>query len=403
VAVAAWATAAASLMLVASPALVQAWQECTVGEAPINLDNGGSTAKLTGRVVCKDHDSGKIQREIPYVNGKLEGVEVMRTFEGNRLETTYRAGKKNGLERRYDGAGKLLEETHFVDDHELGEGRRFFPDGKVASRVVRREPEIETLRFEYDEAGHLVDLRCGSQVTLPIGRHPCHYERRTEVVRLFHPNGRPKELIPLVNGWREGKSERFAPDGKPVGMITFKGGKPWGLTEERTDSGQLVRRATFVDGELDGPEEKFFPDGKLAERAVYSHNRRQSLLRMWQNGQKRSMLTVKDAGKSELLEEFYDDGKPKSVEPSVRGGGRWGDGGPQRHGTVKRWWENGKPAAEETYEHGRLDGPSTSYFEDGTLKTSETWNDGRVTSRKQYDAHGTLLKDERYNEDGSRQ
>jgi hypothetical protein len=52
-------------MLVASPALVQAWQECAVGQAPINLSDGGSTAKLTGRVVCKDHDSGKIQREIP--------------------------------------------------------------------------------------------------------------------------------------------------------------------------------------------------------------------------------------------------------------------------------------------------------------------------------------------------
>jgi antitoxin component YwqK of YwqJK toxin-antitoxin module len=403
VAVVASSTAVASLVLVTSAALVQARQTCTVGDKPINLDNGASTAKLTGRVVCKDLDSGKIEREIPYVNGKQEGVGVMMTFEGKRIETTYQAGKKNGLERRYDRDGKLLEDTHFVQDHELGEGRRFFPDGKVARRVLRREPEIETLRFEYDPAGHLADLRCGSQVTLPIGRHPCHYETRTEVVRLFHPNGQVKETIPIVNGWREGKTERFGPDGKPLGLMTFKLGKQSGLTEERTDSGQLVRRATYLAGELDGPEEKFFPDGKLAERTMYSHDRQQSLLRMWQNGQKRSMLTVTNAGKAELLEEFYDDGKPKSVEPSVWGSDRWEDGSMQRHGIVKRWWPNGKLAAQESYKNGELDGPSTTYFEDGTLESSETWTNARVTSRKQYDAHGKLLKDERYNEDGSRQ
>jgi antitoxin component YwqK of YwqJK toxin-antitoxin module len=387
----------------AIPRPAGAFQRCAVGEKSINLDNGASTEGLTGKVICRDADSGKVEREIPYVKGKEEGVEVTMTFDGKRLETTYRAGKKHGLRRAFGPDGKLLEETHFVDDDELGEGRTFYADGKVKTRVVRRQNDVETLRFEYDESGRLVDLRCGSQVSIPIGRHPCQYEKRTEVVRLFHPNGKPKEVIPLAGGLREGASQRLAADGRPAGVMTFKAGKLSGISEERTEAGQLARRVSYADGELDGPDERFFADGKLAERAVYSHGRRQSVLRMWQNGQKRSMLTIKDGDKAELLEELFDNGKPKSIEPSVWGPNRWGGEGMRLHGQVKRWWESGHLASDEVYANGELDGPSTHYFENGQVELAETWKAGRATSRKQWDEHGKLLKDERYNEDGSRQ
>ncbi len=72
------------------------------------------------------------------------------------------------------------------------------------------------------------------------------------------------------------------------------------------------------------------------------------------------------------------------------------------HGVVKEWWENGKLRSEGTYKAGKLDGAMTSWFESGAEYTRETWKDGHRASLIEHDQHGKVVKDEKYNEDGSR-
>lgn len=384
-----------------SAPFAHAVQDCKVGDKPINLNNGHETQTLTGRVICRDRDTGEVRLEVPYVKGQVEGVDMMITFEGARLETTYKAGKRHGRQRKYDSAGKLLEETHYANDAEAGETRMFHPNGKVRVHVRRGARDEDAFRIEYDGAGRPVEMYCGLQISTRVGRAPCRYGRRTEVLTLFGSDGKPRQRIRLKDGLREGATEHLA-EGKVVRFETFRAGRLHGLTEERDETGTVRRRAVYADGEKDGPEERFFTDGKLDERTSWRKGAKVVIERMWQNGQRRSRLTYEDEGKRELNEEFWDNGKPRLLEPRALTPSRWGRPTMAPHGTVKRWHENGQLAFEGAYANGEQEGNSTHWFPNGVVARKETWSKGRLAALKQWDENGKLEKDEAYHEDGSR-
>ena len=48
-----------------SARFAHAVQDCKVGDKPINLNNGHETHTLTGRVICRDRDTGEVRRVGP--------------------------------------------------------------------------------------------------------------------------------------------------------------------------------------------------------------------------------------------------------------------------------------------------------------------------------------------------
>ncbi len=214
----------------------RAWgvEDCGADGRHVNLNHGGMTEHLTGVVRCVDRDSGKPAREIPYVRGKVHGTEKifgLVRLDATTVHTEYREGRKHGSRKVFDPEGRLVSETTFIDDRELGLSRDFHPNGKIRREVYRTAENATTLVVEYDAEGRVAHLSCGTTVSMPIGRGERRYRRETGAVRTFFPDGRPREILSFADGLLDGKTETYAADGKLVRREELRGGKLHGVTE----------------------------------------------------------------------------------------------------------------------------------------------------------------------------
>lgn len=425
----------AAILLVASLALLgtgaaRAVEQCSADGRHINLNNGSSTANLTGLVVCED--AGRRTREIPYVNGRKTGVEKFFGVLGPSNEivhTEYRDGQRHGWRRVYDRAGKLLSEDEYRDDRELGIGRSFHANGKVRREVERTADQRTTIVHEYDEAGRLQRASCGTQSSMPAGRGECRYRDFTGTLRTFHPDGSPREVLPLAAGLVEGVAETYRAGGGLERREPMTGGILHGVAQILDDKGVTIEDATFVRGIQEGPARRWYERDRLALEWKVAGGIVMAERVFWQNGELRAETTRVD-GRIEA-KGFHDNGKPgfvgafadsaAALRPDTRpsswyAGSRlrnlqqrteWGattywSGRRTPVGTHRTFFESGSPQSETTFENGRRQGTARDWYANGRLATEVRYADGRLVARRTWDEAGQLTADEEFFEDGSR-
>jgi antitoxin component YwqK of YwqJK toxin-antitoxin module len=66
----------------------------------------------------------------------------------------------------------------------------------------------------------------------------------------------------------------------------------------------------------------------------------------------------------------------------------------QPHGLQVRYYKNGKPALEATFDNGRLSGIKSRWWESGLIREEEYWSDGNYRGRRLWDESGRLTKEE---------
>ena len=59
-----------------------------------------------------------------------------------------------------------------------------------------------------------------------------------------------------------------------------------------------------------------------------------------------------------------------------------------------RYYENGKPALEATFDNGRLSGIKSRWWDNGLLREEEYWSEGKYQGRRLWDEVGRLTKEE---------
>ena len=88
--------------------------------------------KISGCVVKEYYENGKLERETPYQNGKVEGIERWYYENGNlEGEIPYKNGKREGTAKGYDKMGNLQIEMSFLNDMPQGDTRFYTTDKKL--------------------------------------------------------------------------------------------------------------------------------------------------------------------------------------------------------------------------------------------------------------------------------
>lgn len=346
--------------------------------------------------------SGALELEAHLVDGVLEGPwkrfhpvpagRAAGTEDPHPAETgSYRAGRRDGLFRRYDPDGHLLAEDTWRDGRLEGPWRRYHPDGRVAASGARRAGEPEGVVRRFDREGRLV-------------------EETTWRAGVLH-----------------GLHRRFASSGAPLLEETWRRGRLHGVRRVWDEAGRLRREERYREGELDGVTRLFAPEGHLREEIHYRRGRRHGPTTLWHG-----------PGRAALVGQ-YEDGRPVGVfteqDPSGRvsavreyggpceGGGvrvyeatpgaraewcqRTGpDGSARKHGpwalyappgnpaetpppepgvVPDGWWtcwrERGPLLERGHYRDGRLDGPFERFAPDGTKLAEGRYADGRREGR----------------------
>lgn len=81
-------------------------------------------------------DSGKLQSETPFTDGKENGIQKWYYENGNlSYETTYTNGKINGIEKVYSTSGKLEYENTYIDSQKNGIQKGYYEDGQLKSET----------------------------------------------------------------------------------------------------------------------------------------------------------------------------------------------------------------------------------------------------------------------------
>ncbi|WP_223635907.1 toxin-antitoxin system YwqK family antitoxin [Corallococcus sp. EGB] len=381
-----------SVPLLAAPAW--AIERCSFQGKPINLDNGNTTANLTGTVRCVDEDTKKETHTVSFKDGKQDGWEVRRWSDGRAVEQEYRAGKRHGGYKRYED-GRLVETSHYVDDHEQGESLRYHPNGQVSRRVDRQPEDDKSTFADYDETGRLLKAGCGLQTSWEAGLKDCVWKGPSPLV-FFHPNGQKRAVIPLKNGRREGVTELFDKDGQRLATNAFSAGLLDGVSTRYAD-GKALSSTTWARGEREGDETEFFKDGGKKQVVTWKGRQQVKRVEYFQNGERKHELVV--TGDRAVESEFDDNGVLRERQNQLKG--EWHNGF-DPDGVTETFLPDGGAESREHYVKGKAEGRRQVWAENGTLIEDSQWANGRVTERKRWNPDGGLVEDEAFYEDGSR-
>lgn len=405
-------------------------EECQVGGKWINLSHGGMTRDLTGLVQCMR--DGKPTREIPYLNGKVHGVQKRFGGMGSSdqvVHTEFRDGKRNGIQRTFDSGGRLVSEVTYADDREAGLTRHYHANGKLKRETDIAQRDQDSLTHDYDEQGRLASITCGRQVTAPAGRGACRYRDHTGALETYWPDGKLRTRGQFRSGLLDGVFEHFGRDGAVQLREEMRAGYVHGMARALHGDGRVMQEAQYQEGLRHGALKIFHESGKLIEEFTFDHGALMRERTYYLNGEPRA--DTQRADERVVARGFWDNGKPRFeatfvvanarrsrpnpsttfVPVRVGGEGRYNEWGAvagnwpremRQEGVEKQFHENGNLASEVTYHEGRRQGGARAWHENGKMAVEVTYAAGRVTARKEYDENGSLLKDEEYLEDGSR-
>ncbi|NBD08889.1 toxin-antitoxin system YwqK family antitoxin [Corallococcus silvisoli] len=385
------------LLLLSVPLLsAPAWAiaDCTFQGKPINLDNGSSTATLTGTVRCLDRDTKEETHTVSFKNGKQDGWEVRRWPGGRAVEQEYRAGKRQGGFKRYE-EGRLVETAQYVDDNARGEELRYHPNGKVSRRVDRQPDDARSSFADYDDTGRLTSAGCGLQTSREAGTKDCPWKGPSPLV-FFHPNGQKRAVIPLKDGLRQGVTESFDSKGQRTGTTAFAAGLRDGVSTEFYE-GTARRSTTYVQGKQEGDETEYFNDGAKKQVTTWKDRQKVKRVEYFQNGERKREFVVTGTRAVDSL--FLDDGSLRQRENLAMEDGR---GRFVPDGLTESFLPDGGPQSREHYVQGDAEGQRQVWAENGVLVEDSQWAKGRVTARKRWNPDGGLVEDDTFYEDGSR-
>ncbi|NOK17314.1 toxin-antitoxin system YwqK family antitoxin [Corallococcus carmarthensis] len=373
-----------------------AWaiERCSFQGQSINLDNGNSTANLTGTVRCVDEDTKKETHTVSFKNGKQDGWEVRRWSDGRAVEQEYRAGKRQGGFKRYE-EGRLVETAQYADDNPRGEELRYHPNGKVSRRVDRQPEDDKSTFADYDETGRLTKAGCGLQSSWEAGLKDCVWKGPSPLV-FFHSNGQKRSVIPLKNGRREGVTESFDKDGQRTATNAFSAGVLDGVSTQYAD-GKALRSTTWVKGQKEGDETEFFKDGGKMNVVTWKDRKQVKRVEYFQNGERKHEFVA--TGDRAVDSTFEDDGSLRERQNLAAIEGRYSF---VPDGVTESFLPDGGTWSREHYMKGDAEGRRQVWAENGTLIEDSQWSKGRVTERKRWDPDGGLVEDEAFYEDGSR-
>ncbi len=348
---------------------------------------------------CKLHGrEGKLREERLYVAGQQRGAFTAYWPNGKVVErgALDESGRPHGVKERFreDGTPDSLET--YVHGEKDGVEREWHPNGKLRRETWWKKNVQHGLMKDFHENGGPQSESCYQDGARVTGTNLCTGKSGPEVVTRFLPDGKPYETTAVKDGKRNGEHQQFDRDGKLSFSERFVDDVRDGPQRE-FKAGVLQRELNFVAGKRQGLEKRFFEDGKLAEETTWQAERKVALTTYWMNGKKK--LVEKRDGDVLLRTRWYDDGTQEGEETLRVGYDR-----EVRDGPAREWSEKGTLIEVSNWKAGRRDGTQKAFFaKNGAPWFTEEWSGGARRARIEWGEDGAVVKDEKYNADGSRQ
>lgn len=184
------------------------------------------------------YQQGNLSCETFYYRSGFGECEVVPLDNGRRKVTSWFES----------GEPKCIEE---LEGERIFSGVYYTPDNVVEARIDEGEGE----KIERDPYGQLI-----SKTRIAHG-YPIE-------ITFYHPNGNPKEIVPLKNHLKQGTTQTFLPDGEPASKEEWVGGVQQGI-KTLYENGEVLARIPYVNGVVQGIEERYKDGSTLATRITW--------------------------------------------------------------------------------------------------------------------------------------
>lgn len=385
------------------------------------------------------------QRQFHAADGRLDGGFEQFYAGGQPSQSGYfYQGQRHGLWKEFYVSGQLSSETYYYKGAINGPSRSYAPGGQLTQarelafgsfrrvttydslgRVLAQnelKPDSKEMKFLYPSGKlyYQAGLRCyqsegPTRWLRPDGSLESSFaqlnDERHGPYQASFANGKPEAVGSYVGGQRQGEWRTYFANGQPQAQGRYRAGQQDGEWRYFFPSGQLSLAETHQAGELHGLSQRYNPAGELLIEKIYDHG---DLLRYRGPGPAAAPYTELPADLSgpvrtvfangrPAAEETYDHNTPTGPATYYYAAGpvfrreAYGAAG-LRTGRLESFWATGKPLEQEHYQHGNLHGRSRYFRPDGTLEREESYREGERSGPTTYfDAAGKKdLRTEHY-------
>jgi len=214
-------------------------------------------------IVREYYKCGKIEREIPYVNGvekwysengyewgeyptingKRDGI-AKEYFKGMLTkEAPFNNGKLNGVVKEYIESDKVIKETPYSNDDKNGIEKWYYENGKVFKVVPYKNGVKDGIEIVYGEKGEIE-----SKHSFKRG---CEYGTGID----YYYNGKIMYEVPYIID-------------STVGSFRSEIN---GIKKTYYESGELNFEMPFTKGNLNGEVKEYYKNGKLKSETNYKN------------------------------------------------------------------------------------------------------------------------------------
>jgi antitoxin component YwqK of YwqJK toxin-antitoxin module len=244
------------------------------------------------------------------------------------------------------------------------------------------------------------------------------------VFETTYGNGKPRTTYVAQCGLYTKVAKWFS-NGSVYYSYDFLSGKKEGKYVQQALDGQVTREGSYVDNLEEGVWTSYYENGKIDSKGTYLRGDYDSTWTYrYENGQLSSVVEYLDDERNGITTIYSPDGKPIIEKlyyqgnflsyrlTSAEGAAAWIPF--SGNVTISAKYPDGKPAFEETYKNGVIDGLKKIYYDNGKLYSEYRYVSGGYQGEyKTYYSNGNVREKgayklgerdgarERFNEDGS--
>ncbi|MCR5888637.1 hypothetical protein LRS06_12850 [Hymenobacter sp. J193] len=339
--------------------------------------------------------NGQLESRQEYVDGALDGPTTSFYLDGVTRQTGYyRNGQAEGHWQDFYADGTLSEDYNIHEGDSQGPARSYSPTGKLTEERRSASGRLLTM-VAFDSTGQVLDR-------VELGPEAKGYTLR-------YPGGRARLTVPLGCYQRQGLNTWFYSNGKPSATLAYQRNQPEGPSRNYHPNGKVSTEGQYQNGQREGEWKSYYESGQLRFRGRYRQgNEEGEWTYYFENGKPDVVLTYEGGelhGANRqynllgelMLERIYHHGLLAQYRPQAGATGptQAVPAGPDF--ALRTQFANGKPAAEETYRAGYVEGPRTLYYSSGQVyRRSENKQGGLTGLLVTYYPDGKKMEEEYY-------
>lgn len=280
----------------------------THNNATTTVTNELINGELNGKLLEKDKFNNPLT-ETEFINGlRHNGYKDYSPLGTIYRESTFYAGKMNGLDKIYDIVGNLRYTNENTFGDENGKLTRFYHNKSKMQECNQLNSSIEGDFTYFNQKGEPVLIIGYQENTIKYYIKKNKTGELNEKVEIIgqnadiassYPNGKTAIAIKFEKGNVEGKFAIYSELGKPEYEAYYSNNLLNGNRIEYYANGNIYKKEHFKNNNFDGIQEYFKEDGKPWLKAEYKNDELHGNVLIYNEGK---LITTKKYDSDELVE-----------------------------------------------------------------------------------------------------